>query len=357
MEKNPAAGAPIAVDRPLLDIADLSVEYRTFDGVVSAVNGLNLSIGAGENLGLVGETGAGKTTTALTVLKLLPPRVGFVTGGRVVFEGRDLLRAPEHDMQTVRGNRISMIFQNPMTSLNPVFTVEQQIQGVLMQHQHLSKEEAKERVGAMLELVGISRRRALEYPHQFSGGMRQRVSIAIALSCNPKLLIADEPTTALDVTIQAQVLKLMNDLKSQFNTSTIMITHDLGIVAENCDTVAVMYAGTVVERAPVKDLFEDPRHPYTVGLFGSLPDPDSTKERLDPIPGSPPDPMALPAGCHFAPRCRKKRPECDEARPVLRQTAAGHYVMCHLAREDAGAGTGTGVGADAGVSSAGGDAR
>lgn len=316
------------MSKDLLDVCDLSVEYRTSDGTVKAVNGLDLRVGTGESVGLVGETGAGKTTTALTILRLLPPRVGFVTSGSLRFDGRELLELSSNEMQSIRGNQISMVFQNPMTSLNPVFTVGQQIQGVLMQHRHLSREEAKKKAGEMLEVVGIPGRRAGEYPHQFSGGMRQRVSIAIALSCNPRLLIADEPTTALDVTIQAQVLELMAELKSEFSTSLILITHDLGVVAENCERVAVMYAGTIVEGADVKDLFEMPLHPYTRGLFGSLPDLESPKSRLTPIPGSPPDPMGLPRGCPFEPRCVIKEPRCKAARPPLMEVSPGHTVAC-----------------------------
>lgn len=315
----------------LLEIHNLSAEYRTFDGIVKAVNGLELRVRPGETVGLVGETGAGKTTTALAILRLLPPRVGHVTSGEIWFEGKNLLNLSDHEMEGIRGNKISMIFQNPLTSLNPVFTVEQQITGVLARHQRMTGEEAVGRAGDLLEMVGISRNRAKEYPHQFSGGMRQRVSIAIALACNPQLLIADEPTTALDVTIQAQVLQLMGELKKKLSTSIILITHDLGVVAENCDSVAVMYAGSIVERAPVKELFETPLHPYTTGLFGSLPDIDVAKKRLQPIPGSPPDPMLVPAGCAFAPRCSKKTAECDNVRPVLREVGPNHFVACENA--------------------------
>lgn len=313
----------------LLEISNLSVEYRTFDGVVKAVNALELVVGSGETVGLVGETGAGKTTTALAIIGLLPRRVGRVTSGQILFEGKDLLKLSEREMEGIRGNKISMVFQNPLTSLNPVFTVEQQITGVLARHQGLSGDLALKRAGDLLEMVGISRKRAKDYPHQFSGGMRQRVSIAIALACNPRLLIADEPTTALDVTIQAQVLHLMGELKRKLSTSTILITHDLGVVAENCDSVAVMYAGSIVERAPVKALFEHPLHPYTRGLFGSLPDIDATRKRLRPIPGSPPDPMVLLPGCSFAPRCEQRSDRCETEKPALREGEPGHFVACH----------------------------
>lgn len=312
----------------LLTIHDLSVEYRTFEGRAQAVNHLHLSLQAGESLGLVGETGAGKTTTALSILRLLPERVGHIVGGTIAFQGRELLDLPEAEMRKIRGNKISMIFQNPMTSLNPVFTVGEQIAGVLMQHQNLTPREARERAGAMLELVGIPPYRLDEYPHQFSGGMRQRVGIAMALACRPELLIADEPTTALDVTIQAQVLALMNDLKAKFKMSLLMITHNLGIVAEICDRVAVMYAGTIVESGAVAAVFQAPAHPYTQGLFGSLPDLESRVRRLQPVEGMMPDPLRLPSGCAFHPRCPEARPECAEERPPLVPVAANHAVAC-----------------------------
>jgi peptide/nickel transport system ATP-binding protein len=312
----------------LLEISNLSVEYRTFDGIVKAVNSLELVVRPGETVGLVGETGAGKTTTALAIMRLLPPRVSHVTSGEIRFDGKDLLKLSDRAMEGIRGNKISMVFQNPLTSLNPVFTVEQQIVGVLARHQGLSGEAAARRAGDLLEMVGISRKRVRDYPHQFSGGMRQRVSIAIALACNPHLLIADEPTTALDVTIQAQVLHLMGELKRKLSTSTILITHDLGVVAENCDSVAVMYAGSIVERAPVKDLFENPLHPYTKGLFGSLPDIDVSKKRLQPIPGSPPDPMVVLPGCSFGPRCPIASDGCRGIRPRLQEIESGHFVAC-----------------------------
>lgn len=312
----------------LLKIHDLSVEYHTFEGRSQAVNNLKLEIGEGESLGLVGETGAGKTTTALSVLRLLPKPVGHIVSGSIEFKGRDLLTASEAELRKVRGNEISMIFQNPMTSLNPVYTIGDQIAGVIAQHQRLSKKEAGERAGSMLEMVGIPAYRAGEYPHQFSGGMRQRVGIAMALACRPKLLIADEPTTALDVTIQAQVLALMNELKEKLKMSLIMITHNLGIVAEICDKVAVMYAGSIVESGSVEAVFSSPAHPYTQGLFGSLPDLDAKVKRLQPVDGMMPDPLRLPPGCTFYPRCPKAIGGCQMTRPLLTELTDNHAVAC-----------------------------
>jgi peptide/nickel transport system ATP-binding protein len=273
------------VNDTLLEISDLYVKYKTDDAVVHAVNGLDLTLGRRETLGLVGETGAGKTTTALSILRLLPKGVGEISKGRIVFDGENLLNANKKEMQKIRGKRISMVFQDPMTSLNPVQTVGKQIGEVLKLHEErkLDREELNRRVDEMLELVGIPASRRDDYPHQFSGGMKQRVVIAIALACKPELLIADEPTTALDVTIQAQVLAMMADLKERLGTSMILITHDLGVVAETCDKVAVMYAGEVVERGTLEDIFGEKRHhPYTDGLFGSLPDLETESERLFP---------------------------------------------------------------------------
>ncbi len=312
----------------LLKIEDLSVEYHTFEGKVQAVNHLNLEVGEGESLGLVGETGAGKTTTALSILRLLPRPVGHITGGKINFKENNLLQAPEVELRKIRGNRISMIFQNPMTSLNPVFTIGEQIAGVLMQHQGLKQKEARERAGAMLEVVGIPAYRAMEYPHQFSGGMRQRVGIAMALTCRPELLIADEPTTALDVTIQAQVLELMNELKQKFNMSMIMITHNLGIVAEICDRVAVMYAGSIVESGSAEAVFNSPAHPYSRGLFSSLPDLESKVKRLRPVEGMMPDPLHLPRGCTFYPRCPEAAQVCETEKPPLVRLGEDHSVAC-----------------------------
>lgn len=314
--------------KKLLRIQDLSVEYATDEGTVHAVTRLNLEVDRGESLGLVGETGAGKTTTALSILRLLPTPQGRVPRGRILFENENLLEKDEAEMRAIRGEKISMIFQDPMTSLNPVIPVNKQISEMISLHQSVSDSKALEMAGDMLEVVGIMRERGGEYPHQFSGGMKQRVVIAIALACNPMLLIADEPTTALDVTIQAQVLKLMRNLKAKYETSMIMITHDLGIVAEMCDKVAIMYAGRVVEYAPTRQLFEDPRHPYTEGLFNSLPDIEQEQERLKVIQGLMPDPTDLPPGCCFHPRCPYAVESCAVSEPPMLEVAPGHFSAC-----------------------------
>ncbi len=316
----------------ILKIQDLSVEYHTFEGKSRAVNNLNLELGEGESLGLVGETGAGKTTTALSILRLLPQPVAHIASGEIEFKGKSIFEATKSELQQIRGNKISMIFQNPMTSLNPVFTIGEQIAGIFMQHQGASPTEARKKAGEMLEVVGIPAYRAKEYPHQFSGGMRQRVGIAMALACRPELLIADEPTTALDVTIQAQVLALMNELKQKFKMSLIMITHNLGIVAEMCDRVAVIYAGSIIESGPVESVFNRPSHPYTQGLFGSLPDIDSKVDRLQPIEGMMPDPLHLPAGCAFSPRCPHALAGCNRQHPGLLELEKNHFVACFLAK-------------------------
>ena len=318
------------MDDSLLNIEDLWVKYTTDEAVVYAVNGISLRLKKGENLGLVGETGAGKTTTALSVLGLLPKGVGHVAGGGIVFEGQDLLTIKERDMRNIRGSKISMIFQDPMTSLNPVLTVGDQISEVLLLHGY-DKEQAGCRVDEIMQLVGISARRKNEYPHQFSGGMKQRIVIAIALACEPVLLIADEPTTALDVTIQAQVLEMMNELRKEFNTSMILITHDLGVVAEMCDKVAIMYAGEILEYGALEDIYdpEKEHHPYTVGLFGSIPDLSKEEERLSPIGGLMPDPTNLPAGCKFHPRCKKCMERCQTETPQVYKNGS-HEIKCHL---------------------------
>lgn len=300
---------------PQLSIRDLKVQYVTEEETVRAVDGISIDLEAGESLGLVGETGAGKTTTAFSILRLLPKTTGRIAGGSIRFEGKDLAAASEDEMMKIRGNRISMIFQDPMTSLNPIFTVGDQIAEVFEIHEKLSKKEAFGRAGDMLELVGIPRERAGEYPHQFSGGMKQRVVIAAALACNPSLLLADEPTTALDVTIQAQVLRMIKDLKAKFNMTLILISHDLGVVAQVCGKVAIMYAGRLVEYGPIKDVFKNPLHPYTEGLFNSIPRLDADTERLTPIPGLMPDPSHLPEGCSFASRCPYARPDCEKIKP------------------------------------------
>ena len=312
----------------LLDIQDLSIHYVVESGTVHAVEHLNLSLAPGENLGFVGETGAGKTTTALGIMGLVPNPPGKVVSGKILFEGEDLLKKPEEQMRSIRGGKIAMIFQDPMTSLNPVITVDKQIAEMVLLHNDVTEQQALERAEEMLELVGIKRERARDYPHQFSGGMKQRVVIAIALACNPTLLIADEPTTALDVTIQAQVLELMHELRRKINTSLIMITHDLGIVAEMCDKVAIMYAGKVVEYAPTEALFNHPGHPYTEGLFNSIPDLDSDEEELKVIQGLMPDPTNLPSGCTVHPRCPYAVEACSKDVPPMVEIEPGHFVAC-----------------------------
>ncbi len=312
---------------PQLEIRDLRVHYVLEEETVQAVNGISISLDEGESLGVVGETGAGKTTTALAILGLLPKGTGRIAGGSIEFEGRDLARASEEEMQKIRGNRISMIFQDPMTSLNPIFTVGEQIAEALEVHSDLSKQAALERAGDMLELVGISRSRMPEFPHQFSGGMKQRVVIATALACSPKLLLADEPTTALDVTIQAQVLRMIRELKERMNTSLILISHDLGVVAQICDRVAIMYAGELVEVGALAEVFERPMHPYTEGLFNSIPRLDVERRRLSPIGGLMPDPTALPPGCVFHPRCPYAQPLCSERKPVVVERE-GRRIAC-----------------------------
>lgn len=315
----------------LLEIRDLHVEYRTDEDTVYAVNGLDLTLNKGETLGLVGETGAGKTTTCLSILKLLPDKIGYITGGSIKLNGRDIISASDAVMRDIRGKDVSMIFQDPMTSLNPVFTVGEQIEEVIKLHNpELSHEQVTDRVDEMFKLVGLPPERKVEYPHQFSGGMKQRIVIAMALACEPQLILADEPTTALDVTIQAQVLKLMRELKQKLNTSMILVTHDLGIVAQTCDKVAVMYAGEIIEAGTVEDIFEgEHHHPYTVGLFGSIPDLTKDTDRLTPIFGLMPDPANLPKGCKFHPRCTHARPECGSLEPAEYEKD-GHRIRCHL---------------------------
>ncbi|MDD2495658.1 MAG: ABC transporter ATP-binding protein, partial [Tissierellia bacterium] len=295
-----------------VEIENLVVEFKTDDDIVKAVNGVNLKVERGKTLGLVGETGAGKTTTALSILRLIPNPPGIIKEGKITLDGHNLFDYTEDEMDKIRGNKVSMIFQDPMTSLNPVITVGEQIAEGIQIHQNLNKSEAMKKAEEMLELVGIQKERATEYPHQFSGGMKQRVVIAIALSCNPQLLIADEPTTALDVTIQAQVLELMKNLREKYNTSMIMITHDLGIVAEVCDEVSIMYAGKIVEHGNLEDIFENTKHPYTEGLFNSLPNIEDRKSMLKPIKGLMPDPTNLPKGCAFHPRCIYAKEICSK---------------------------------------------
>ena len=313
----------------LLEIKDLYIDYKTDDADVHAVNGLDLTLEKGECLGLVGETGAGKTSTALGILRLLPTPQGKYLGGSILFNDIPLLEIGDAAMRDIRGKCISMIFQDPMTSLNPVLTVGEQIGEVIRLHDKCSKDEAAKRAGDMLELVGIPAERSGEYPHQFSGGMKQRVMIAIALACSPELLIADEPTTALDVTIQAQVLELMRNLKKEYNTSLVLITHDLGVVAKICDKVAVVYAGEIIESGTLKDIYTDKRHPYTIGLFDSLPDIENDAATLKVIQGSVPDPSNLPEGCKFNPRCPYATEACrsGDIKPV--KISDTHMVRCN----------------------------
>ena len=311
----------------VLDIENLSVRFATEDGVVNAVNGLDLRIEKGKAIGLVGETGAGKTTTALSILLLVPDPPGVVDCDKLEVNGQDILSMSAKELEKVRGKEVSMIFQDPMTALNPVFTVGDQIAESISIHENVSMVEAQKLAVGMLELVGIPGERAGDYPHQFSGGMKQRVVIAIALACHPQLLIADEPTTALDVTIQAQVLDLMKNLRKQYQTSLIMITHDLGIVAEICDEVAVMYAGNVVEQGTLEDVFNHTMHPYTEGLFNSLPNVNDRKSKLKPIPGLMPDPTALPEGCPFHPRCQYATEACKQVQEK-RYVSDTHFIRC-----------------------------
>jgi len=311
-----------------LEIKNLSIEYSSDGGNVKAVNDMSIEIAKGETLGLVGETGAGKTTTALGIMNLIEMPPGKITGGEIFFEGEDLLQKKPAELRKIRGDKISMIFQDPMTALNPVLTVGDQIIEAIKLHRQVSTREAIKHTHDMLELVGIPGERYVDYPHQFSGGMKQRVIIAMALACEPALLIADEPTTALDVTIQAQILDLMRKLKEDLQTSMLMITHDLGIVAEICDKVAIMYAGNVVEYTTTQNLFTNPSHPYTVGLFGSIPSVDTDESRLKPIEGLMPDPTHLPSGCPFHPRCPKATEKCAHTVPANTEIKPGHFVKC-----------------------------
>ena len=315
----------------VLDLKDLVVHYETEDADVHAVNGISIQIGKRRTLGLVGETGAGKTTTARAILNLVPNPPGVIKSGEIYLDGEDVLKMSASELEKMRGNDVAMIFQDPMTALNPVMTVGDQIGESIQLHQHVSKKEAFEKAKEMLKMVGIAESRAYDYPHQFSGGMKQRVVIAIALACSPKLLIADEPTTALDVTIQAQVLELMKELIRDKDMSMMLITHDLGVVAEVCEDVAVMYAGRIVEQGPADDVFNFTRHPYTEGLFDSLPNLKQRGEELVPIRGLMPDPSDLPPGCAFAPRCPYATERCTQSVPELRAAdgSAAHKVACH----------------------------
>lgn len=317
-------------DGLILDVRNLIVHYETEEGCVEAVNGINIKLGRQLTLGLVGETGAGKTTAALAMLRLVPDPPGVIKDGEIYLDGEDILKKTPRELEKIRGKDIAMIFQDPMTSLNPVFTVEEQIAESILLHEDVTKTEAEERARDMLELVGIPRFRSKEYPHQFSGGMKQRVVIATALACTPDLIIADEPTTALDVTIQAQVLELMKQIKNNNNTSMIMITHDLGIVAEVCDKIAVIYAGNVIEYGTREDIFNHHMHPYTEGLFNCIPDLSKEESKLIPIKGLMPDPSKLPNGCKFHPRCPYAIAKCCEEEPLVIEVSDGHTVKCFL---------------------------
>ncbi len=319
----------------LVEIRNLKTHYFTEDGVVRAVDGVNLYIKRGETLGVVGESGCGKSVTSLSIMRLIPNPPGKIVDGEIIFEGEDLIKKSEAEMRKIRGNDISMIFQEPMTSLNPVYTIGDQISEAIQLHQGLSYKEATDKAVEMLRLVGIPlpERRVKEYPHQLSGGMRQRVMIAMALSCNPKLLIADEPTTALDVTIQAQILELMKKLKKELGMAIMLITHDLGVVAEMCERVVVMYAGKVVEEGEAVNIFKSPLHPYTEGLLNSIPRMDEDVEKLHVIEGVVPNPLHLPEGCRFNPRCPYAIDKCREAQPPLEQVSPGRWVACFLATE------------------------
>jgi peptide/nickel transport system ATP-binding protein len=316
----------------LLEIRDLSIEYHAEDAVVYAVNGLDLSIGYGESLGLVGETGAGKSTTALSVMRLLPAEVGKVTAGSIILDNLDIMKCSDAKIREMRGTVVSMIFQDPMTSLNPVMTVGDQILEVLKIHRkELNNAELAKAVDKMMEMVGIPAYRKHEYPHQFSGGMKQRIVIAIALVCEPKLILADEPTTALDVTIQAQMLAMISDLKKRLNTAMILITHDLGIVAQTCEKVAVMYAGEIVEQGTAEMIFNgNCRHPYTAGLFGAIPKLNEESRRLENIEGLMPDPTERLEGCRFAPRCKRASDECSREKQKMTEPEPQHFIRCRL---------------------------
>jgi peptide/nickel transport system ATP-binding protein/oligopeptide transport system ATP-binding protein len=316
----------------LLEVQNLKTQFFTDDGIVKAVDDVSFSIGKEETFGLVGESGCGKSVTALSIIGLISWPPGKIVEGKILFEGEDLVQKTEKQMQKIRGCKISMIFQEPMTSLDPVFTVKNEIMEVIQLHQGLNKEKAEKKAIEMLKIVGISEpeRRMKEYPHQLSGGMRQRVMIAMALSCNPKLLIADEPTTALDVTIQAQILRLMNQLKKEFSASVLLITHDLGVIAQQCDNVAVMYAGEIVEYGRVEVIFENPLHPYTVGLNRAIPRLDVETDRLEIIEGSVPDLIEIPPGCRFHPRCPYVMDICRQSHPEIKEQEAHHLNRCFL---------------------------
>ena len=318
----------------VLSVKNLSVEYSSDGKAIHAVNGITFSMKKGETLGLVGETGAGKTTIAQAILQILSPFSAKIKSGEIWYENQNLLTLNEAEMRKIRGQKISMVFQDPMTALNPVMRVGNQIAEAIRYHENVTKKQAEAEAKKMLELVGISADRYRDYPHQFSGGMKQRIVIAMALACNPELLLADEPTTALDVTIQAQVLKLISNLKEEKGTSVILITHDLGIVAGTCDSVAVVYAGNIVEYGTKEEIFDHPVHPYTLGLFHALPDINKEVNRLQPIAGMPPDPSDLPSGCSFAPRCPYAEDVCRSGEPDLVQLGGQHICKCRLAKKE-----------------------
>jgi len=321
--------------KTLLEIKNLKTHFFTHEGTVKAVDGVSFKINQGETLGIVGESGSGKSVTALSVMRLIPHPPGKIVGGEIYFEGKDLLKLDDKEIRKMRGKKISMIFQEPMTSLDPVFTIGHEIGEVIQLHQGLNKEEIRKKSIEILRIVGIPdvEKRIDNYPHELSGGMRQRVMIAMALSCNPTLLIADEPTTALDVTIQAQILRLINDLKDKFGASVMLITHDLGVIAEMCDNVAVMYAGNIVEYTDVYTLFNNPLHPYTKGLSKSMPRMNVEAEHLDAIPGMVPNLLDLPSGCPFHPRCDLSFKKCVEEMPELIEIENSHLVRCHLIKK------------------------
>ncbi|MBE6016293.1 MAG: ABC transporter ATP-binding protein [Lachnospiraceae bacterium] len=321
-------------NKAFLSIKDLVVEYTQNKQIIHAVNGVSLELERGRTLGLVGETGAGKTTIAKSILRILLEPPAKIVSGEIELDGRDLLKLSEKEMSKIRGEKVSMIFQDPMTALNPTMRVGEQIADAIWLHKDVSKHEAREMACQMLERVGIPRFRAKEYPHQFSGGMKQRVVIAIALACNPELLLADEPTTALDVTIQAQVLALINDLKKEHDTAMILITHDLSVVAETCDEVAVIYAGEIVEQGTLDEVFDNASHPYTKGLFGSMPKVDKKEERLQPIAGMMPDPSELLSGCKFQSRCPFATDKCIESPIGLSHISGTHWCRCIMTQKE-----------------------
>ncbi|MDY4660895.1 MAG: ABC transporter ATP-binding protein [Pseudoflavonifractor capillosus] len=323
------------MDEPILKVKGLCTEFKTVDSRVRAVDGVDLELYPGETLGIVGESGCGKSVTALSIMQLLPKGVGKVVDGQILFDGKDMLKLSTKELLSLHGRDMAMIFQEPMTSLNPVYTIGYQLSEVLRYHMGMNKKDAWQKSIDLLKDVGVSRPEQIvrSYPHELSGGMLQRVMIAMGLSCNPKLLIADEPTTALDVTIQAQILELMGKLKEEYNTAILMITHNMGVVAEVCDRVIVMYAGYVVEMAEVNELFDNPSHPYTQGLLKCIPNIDEDREVLDTIEGTVPPPYAMPKGCRFAPRCPYATPECEANKPELYDIGGGHTCRCFRYKE------------------------